>query len=80
MPQQFDMASEERADQQDGQHYDQRGPYIYRERGLDSMLAKTAPPAEKLTAATYRPYRKKLDIFHRQVRRKGKEALLDGAY
>ena len=46
------------------------------ERGLDSALAKAAPPAQGLTQKTYRPigyksYRRRLGLFSRQCQGRG---------
>ena len=49
-------------------------------RGLDSGLAKAAPSAAGLTQSTYRSFRRRLDLFSRQCRRRGQGVALEGAY
>ena len=49
-------------------------------RGLDSGLAKAAPSAVGLTQTTYRSFRRRLDLFSRQCRRRGQGVALEGAY
>ena len=49
-------------------------------RGLDSGLAKAAPSAAGLTQSTYRSFRRRLDQFSRQCRRRGQGVALEGAY
>jgi len=49
-------------------------------RGLDSGLAKAAPSALGLTQSTYRSFRRRLDLFSRQCRRRGQGVALEGAY
>ena len=44
-------------------------------------MSRSAPSIEqKLNTTNYKNYRTRLDLYHRQVKRKGKEALLDGAF
>ena len=51
------------------------------ERGLDAFLSRSAPGIDqKLNTSNYKNYRARLDLYHRQVKRKGKEALIDGAF
>ena len=49
-------------------------------RGLDSGLAKAAPKAEGLTQKTYRSYRRRLELFSMQCRRRGRNAEVEGAF
>ena len=49
-------------------------------RSLDSGLAKAAPSAAGLTQSTYRCYRRRLDLFRRQCKRRGQGVALEGAF
>ena len=48
-------------------------------RGLDSGLAKAAPIADDLTQSNYRSFRKRLELFALQCRRRSKDAEVEGA-
>ena len=50
------------------------------ERGLDSGLAKAAPSAQGLSQKTYRSFRRRLDLFSRQCRRRGTSVAVEGAF
>ena len=50
------------------------------ERGLDSGLAKAAPSAQGLSQKTYRSFRRRLDLFSRQCRRRGISVAVEGAF
>ena len=41
---------------------------------------KCAPRPENLNVETYKQYRRKLEVFERQCRRRGKDAMIEGAY
>ena len=49
-------------------------------RGLESGLAKAAPSAIGLTQSTYRSFRRRLDLFSRQCRKRGQGVALEGGY
>ena len=49
-------------------------------RGLDSGLAKAAPKGENLTQKSYRSYRRRLELFSLQCRRRGRDAEIEGAF
>ena len=49
-------------------------------RGLDSGLAKAAPKAEGLTQKGYRSYRRRLELFAMQCKRRGRDAEIEGAF
>ena len=49
-------------------------------RGVDSGLAKAAPSAVGLTQSTYRSYRRRLDLFRRQCKRRGQGVALEGTF
>ena len=48
-------------------------------RGLDSGLAKAAPSAEGLTQSGYRSYRRRLELYALQCRRRSTDAEIEGA-
>eukprot|EP00435_Cladocopium_sp_Y103_P057283 s447_g19.t1 len=50
------------------------------ERGLDSGLAKAAPSAQGLNQKTYRSFRRRLDLFSRQCKRRGTSVAVEGAF
>ena len=66
---------------QDGGGAGRAGFVPLHERGLDAFLSRSAPSIDqKLNTSNYKSYRTRLDLYHRQVKRKGKEALIDGAF
>ena len=48
-------------------------------RGLDSGLAKAAPSADGLSQKNYRSFRRRLELFSLQCRRRSKDAEIEGA-
>ena len=48
-------------------------------RGLDSGLAKAAPSADGLSQKTYRSFRRRLELFSLQCRRRSRDAEIEGA-
>ena len=51
-----------------------------RNRGLDAGLARSCPDPSGLTMTTYRSFRRRVEVYMRCCRRRGEEAVIEGAF
>ena len=47
---------------------------------MDAGLAKAASSPVGLSTSTYKTFRRKLEVFERQCRRRGQDCVVEGAY